>query len=184
MLDEEATKYLDFEEDQKTPERAMEIVAEVIASYESAVPIFSLAVIEKKTGQFIGSCGFSPLENEDEVECYYTVMRAKWGEGYATEFIRRLMEYGFDELNIKHIVAFIKKENPASQKVSEKLGMTQSEILSDVDLHEGKLKYSIDRNQFYANREDKLQDKQSIIEHDQLDPLQSQKTKPKNKTKN
>jgi ribosomal-protein-alanine N-acetyltransferase len=152
MLDEKATKYLDFSEDQKTPERAVEIVSEVIASYESSYPIFSLAVIEKKTGQFIGSCGFSPLENEGEVECYYTVVRSKWGKGYATEFIRRLMEYGFDELNIERIVAFMRKENPASQKVSEKLGMTQSKTLRDVDLAQGKLKYSIDRNQFNSNR--------------------------------
>ena len=48
----------------------------------------------------------------------------------------------------------MRKENPASQKVAEKIGMTQSKTLRDVDLSQGKLKYSIDQNQFKTNREE------------------------------
>ena len=150
MVDREATRYLEFSEEQKTPEKAIELMSEVIASYNSASPIFSLAVINNKSGQFIGSCGFSPLEKEGEVECYYTVVRSKWGNGYATESIHRLMKYGFDELNIKRIVAFMSKENPASQKVAMKLGMTQSKSHKDIDIAQEKFKYTIDREQFYA----------------------------------
>lgn len=151
MLDREVTRYLDFSEVQKTPEKVIELVSEVIASYNSATPIFSLAVINKQSGQLIGSCGFSPLEKEGEVECYYTVVRSKWGKGYATESILRLIKYGFDELNINRVVAFMSKENPASQKVAIKLGMTRSQSLKDIDLAKEKFKYAIDREQFYAN---------------------------------
>jgi len=154
MLDREATKYLDFTEEQKTPEKAIELVSEVIASYDSPSPIFSLAVIEKKTGQFIGSCGYSRLENEGEVECYYTIVPIKWGKGYATESIFRLMKYGFEKLDIKRIVAFMSKKNPASQKVAIKSGMTQSKSLKDVDLAQEKYKYAIDRDQFYSNMQE------------------------------
>jgi len=171
MLDREATRYLDFTEEQKTPAKAIELASEVIASYNSASPIFSLAVVDKKSGQFIGSCGFSPLEKEGEVECYYTVVRSKWGNGYATESTLRLMKYGFDELNIKRIVAFMSKENPASQKVAIKLGMIQSKSLKDIDLAQEKYKYTIDREQFYANM------------HDKFEPLLKKKPKPKLKAK-
>jgi len=151
MLDREATRHLNFTEEQKTPQKAIELISEVIASYESSSPVFSLAVIEKKTGEFIGSCGFSPLKKKGEVECYYTVVRSNWGRGYATESILRLIKYGFDELNITRIVAFMSKENPASQKVAEKIGMTPCKSSRDIDLRNEKYKYSIDRDQFYAH---------------------------------
>ena len=64
------------------------------------------------------------------------------------------MAYGFDELNIECVVAFMRKENPASQKVAEKIGMTQCEILRGEDRSREKLKYSIDQNQYKTNRED------------------------------
>jgi RimJ/RimL family protein N-acetyltransferase len=55
-------------------------------------------------------------------ECGWTLARASWGKGYATEGARRAMAYAFTELNRDHVISLIQPENENSIRVAERLG--------------------------------------------------------------
>lgn len=83
-----------------------------------------LAVMEKKSGNFIGMAG--PLmENIDGSKVPgigYILDNAYWQQGYAVEAARGSINYLL-ALGYKKIVAEIRPENLASRRVAEKLGM-------------------------------------------------------------
>ena len=82
---------------------------------------FNFAVLRKQDGSFIGLCGVHPSR---EWEFGYWVGKPYWGQGYATEAGRRVVAFGFDELNAERLGAGWYKDNPASGRVLEKLGFT------------------------------------------------------------
>lgn len=85
-------------------------------------------VIEKKSKRFVGWCGLWRLKETDEFEVGYAIAKDFWGNGYATEAARKCLEYGFEELNLKKIVAVASPENQASQNVMKRLGMNYAGI--------------------------------------------------------
>ena len=85
-----------------------------------------LAVTERATGAVIGDGGLHPMGGVGpDVELGYTLARAVWGRGYATELGRALIEYAFTELGVPRVVAQVEPANHASRKVLAKLGMTE-----------------------------------------------------------
>jgi RimJ/RimL family protein N-acetyltransferase len=59
------------------------------------------------------------------VEIGWRLALPYWGKGYATEAARAAIELGFGELDLDEIVAFTVPGNVRSQRVMERLGMTQ-----------------------------------------------------------
>jgi RimJ/RimL family protein N-acetyltransferase len=64
-------------------------------------------------------------------EIGYVLAREFWGHGYATEAARRLLTFGFDELDLHKITATCDPENRASVAVLTKNGMYQEGVLRD-----------------------------------------------------
>lgn len=88
-----------------------------------------LAVTERSGGAVIGDGGLHPLGGKGpDVELGYTLARAAWGQGYATELGRALVEHAFAELRVSRVVAQVEPANAASRHVLEKLGMTEREL--------------------------------------------------------
>ncbi len=58
-------------------------------------------------------------------EVWYKLHSDFWGNGYATESLNKILEYGFSELNLHRIEAGCAVENIGSIKVLEKVGMTR-----------------------------------------------------------
>lgn len=87
----------------------------------------------KGTHEFIGWCGLKYHPESDEVDIGYRLHRRHWGKGYATEAAQHCIAYGFDELGLKRIIGRAAKQNTASIRVFEKLGMKflKEEILHD-----------------------------------------------------
>jgi ribosomal-protein-alanine N-acetyltransferase len=83
------------------------------------------ATVYKENGKFIGRCGLLPweIEGHQEVEVAYTIARAYWGQGLATEAAGAILQYGFRQLHLPRLVSLIEPGNAASQKVAEKIGM-------------------------------------------------------------
>ena len=151
MLDKIATRFLDFSEEQKTREGALALLESVIVSYTSCEPIFSLAVEEKASQLYVGSCGLFPLLRNGEMECYYTVIRSRWGKGYALEFMLRLLQYAFQELGLNRVAAYTAKFNFPSHNIAEGLGMRYQGIIRRGEPpHESRV-YSITRKSFQKN---------------------------------
>ena len=81
------------------------------------------ATFLKHEMQFIGWAGLAYLPEFDEVDLGYRFFPEFWGSGLATEASRAILTYGFDQLKLKKIIAIAMKENKASIKVMEKVGM-------------------------------------------------------------
>lgn len=124
MTDTEATRFLDFEPEQKTPGGARELLDYIIASYETDDPVFALAIIDKETGAFMGSCGLSRLTDQDGVECFYSLLPRYWGWGFATEAALAMLFYAFEQLNLDKVVAHMSAENTRAWSVARNIGMT------------------------------------------------------------
>lgn len=86
---------------------------------------FSLwAVLDRGSGEFIGSCGLVLVEGKGpEVELAYHFTPPSWGHGYATEAARASLAYGFEEAGLERIIAICAPEHTASRRVMEKSGM-------------------------------------------------------------
>ncbi len=80
------------------------------------------AVIYKPDNKLIGFNGFKYHSDEDFTDFGYRFLSDYWGKGIATESSKMLLEYGFKNLPIDHVLAFVMTENPASSKVLRKIG--------------------------------------------------------------
>ncbi|MEP2935786.1 MAG: GNAT family N-acetyltransferase [Gilvibacter sp.] len=81
------------------------------------------ATFLKNEMEFIGWAGLAYLPEFDEIDLGYRFLPKFWGMGYATEVSHAILEYGFDTLQLDRIIAIAMKENIASIRVMEKVGM-------------------------------------------------------------
>ena len=79
------------------------------------------AVVERETGAVIGDTGL--LRDRAEVELGYTLGRAWWGRGYATEAAAAWLAHAFGPLGIAEVIALVEPANAGSLRVVEKHGM-------------------------------------------------------------
>lgn len=107
---------------QKSREEAESWMRLVSSRWESE-KIGFCAVIKKESGEFVGWCGLWRLKESGEIEVGYAVAQNFQRKGYATEAAEACLAYGFNQLNMRKIVAVTRPENEASRRVMEKLGM-------------------------------------------------------------
>jgi RimJ/RimL family protein N-acetyltransferase len=83
------------------------------------------AAIERNTGDFVGWFELQPAgpARPDEAELGYRLRRPAWGQGYASEGARALVDRGFAEFGLQRIVATTMAVNTASRRVMEKAGL-------------------------------------------------------------
>lgn len=84
------------------------------------------AVVLKQSHEVIGYCGlfyFPDVAGQAEVEIGYRLVRAAWGNGYATEAVCAVRDDAFDRLALPRLIALIDPGNSASIRVAEKAGM-------------------------------------------------------------
>ena len=82
---------------------------------------YTLAVMQTSTDRLIGGIG---LDTEDQQAMLgYCFARPAWGQGFATEAARLILDFGFETLGIHRVRAGCDSENAASLRVLEKLGM-------------------------------------------------------------
>ena len=73
-------------------------------------------------GGFLGLCALIPMPTGGDVELAYRLARSSWGQGFATEVARALVEYAFAVVGLPQVVAVTYPDNRASQRVLEKVG--------------------------------------------------------------
>ncbi len=83
------------------------------------------ATVHKESGQFIGRCGLLSwtIDGVDEVEVAYTIAKAYWGQGLATEAAQAIRDYAFGPLGFSRLVCLIDPANAPSARVAKKMGM-------------------------------------------------------------
>ena len=91
------------------------------SSYPGRPDLFAVRL--KETGKLIGIINYFD-EKEGSCEIGYGIGSRYWNQGYATEAIRRFLDYLFSEKGFHTVYASFFTGNDASQRVMEKCGMT------------------------------------------------------------
>jgi ribosomal-protein-alanine N-acetyltransferase len=79
--------------------------------------------------EIIGWVGLQFLPELDETEVGFLLSPSHWGKGYATEAALASLQFGFEQLDLDHIIALVHPENLASQRVIAKCGMWYVETI-------------------------------------------------------
>jgi ribosomal-protein-alanine N-acetyltransferase len=91
------------------------------------------AIVDRKTGEFLGRCGLLPwnIEGTDEVEVAFMIRKERWREGLATEAARGIIKHAREVLGLKRLVCLVVPGNMASAGVAVKLGMAMEREFTD-----------------------------------------------------
>jgi [ribosomal protein S5]-alanine N-acetyltransferase len=120
--DPEVVRYMVFPP--STPESTREHIARCMGlASEQPRRCYDMGVVLKSTGQLIGGITLGVLEgSEDEAAFSYLLNRTVWGQGYATEALKAMVRFGFEQLALRRIADSCAVENSASARVMEKCG--------------------------------------------------------------
>lgn len=90
---------------------------------------WTLAICLKDT-RLIGGCGIHVTDPDAQQGFIgYTLHRAHWGTGYATECARALLRFGFRHVGLHRIWTDCDTQNLASARVLQKAGMRREATL-------------------------------------------------------
>ena len=85
---------------------------------------YGLWVLESRADEaFVGRAGLWSPEGWPGIEVGWTLGRAAWGQGYATEAARAAMAWAWDVLGLPRLIAVIDPRNARSIAVAQRLGM-------------------------------------------------------------
>lgn len=103
---------------------------EYVAVRCEAGEFFDWAIEEKSSGRMVGTCGFTSFDYRSDCgEVGYVLNPAVWGHGYATEALRAVIDFGFEQLHLHRIEARFIRGNDASRHVMERVGMSYEGML-------------------------------------------------------
>lgn len=89
-------------------------------------------IIEKESNKPIGTIDVVSKNVENRVfELGHCYKKDCWGKGYATEVLRKVASFLFDQVGVELIVAKHYETNPASGRVMQKIGMKYDATLRD-----------------------------------------------------
>ncbi|WP_286237263.1 GNAT family N-acetyltransferase [Neptuniibacter halophilus] len=82
------------------------------------------AICKKESGHLIGFCGVGPelVDDVEEINLGYRLARKFWHQGYATEAVKGVLQYAFDQKHCRSVIVIIEPEHTASVRVTEKVG--------------------------------------------------------------
>jgi len=86
------------------------------------------AVVLKESGRVIGSCGVFPDDDNDTGTLGWVLHMDHWKRGYGTEIGGELIRYGFEELNLRRLIAPCAAVNYGSYRVMERNGMRREAL--------------------------------------------------------
>lgn len=87
------------------------------------------AVIDKKSGKYLGYCGFRNSIELKEKEFLYGYCQDCWGHGYGFEAAEVVLQYLFKTLCHDSYVATVHPDNIASARILKKLGFKKKKTI-------------------------------------------------------
>jgi ribosomal-protein-alanine N-acetyltransferase len=107
------------------PFQSLEEATEALAQYPDfdTVGYGRWGCVLKENNELIGFCGLKYLDDLDAVDLGYRLLPEYWGQGFATEACLASVRFGFDVLKLDRIIGLVLRENHASIRVLEKVGM-------------------------------------------------------------
>lgn len=140
------------------------MASEWIEKHEEDLALRNLhnwAIVIKETGKLAGciSLGVAPKRHLAEVGYWLGV--DYWHLGYTTEAAKRVVRFGFENLQLNRVYGRCFSNNPASGKVMEHCGMTFEGVLKSDQFKDG---VYIDVNYYGLLREEWLKEKEEVLE--------------------
>ncbi|QTA82778.1 GNAT domain-containing protein [Desulfonema limicola] len=105
--------------------------------------VVNFAVTHRLEKYLVGCVGLNINKKYEMAELGYWIGIEYWGNGYCTEASKKVLEYGFETLNLNRIFAYHFGSNPASGRVMEKIGMKYEGFLRQAIKKWGKFEDSV-----------------------------------------
>jgi ribosomal-protein-alanine N-acetyltransferase len=86
-------------------------------------------VHEKESGAFIGLVSITLYHDGIHYEISYELLPDFWGKGYGTEIMKKVLNFGFKDLQFDELYAETQMKNAASVRLLEKIGMKHIDTL-------------------------------------------------------
>ncbi|BBH24735.1 N-acetyltransferase [Paenibacillus baekrokdamisoli] len=135
---DEVTEYYDLESF-KEIKQAEELIQSWNRKFESNQGI-RWGISLKSEDRIIGTCGYHNwLKEHYKAEIGYELNPEFWLKGIMTEAIKEIIKFGFNELELNRIEAFIDPGNISSRKLLVKTGLREEGLLKE---------YFFEKNQF------------------------------------
>jgi RimJ/RimL family protein N-acetyltransferase len=80
------------------------------------------AVWLKADGAFIGAVNLNPIGNSERLQIGCQLKRGYWGQGFASELTRRVLDFAVREAGLSEVYGVFAKDNAVSRRLLEKLG--------------------------------------------------------------
>jgi RimJ/RimL family protein N-acetyltransferase len=130
--DDQVMRYTAVGRAQSPEESHIRLLNQVLISEKSAPYGIWLAQLLNDSSEN-GTVGWAMLRPTEagELELGYMLVRQKWGQGFATEIARRLVEFALQQREPRPVIAKTSPENHPSMRVLEKVGFVFEESLQD-----------------------------------------------------
>lgn len=115
----------------KSREECEELLKTHIDYNEQIHPFGRWMVEEKKSHEFVGTFVIFPINDSQLMQIGYSLLKIHWGKGYASELVRKGIDYFFSNSNAEALFAIVEKGNHASERVLRKNGFTVDQYLKD-----------------------------------------------------
>jgi ribosomal-protein-alanine N-acetyltransferase len=119
--DPDVTRYLGGVKDRAGAEEMFN--TRILPYYDEWPGLGIWMTVERATGTAVGFHLLNHIRGESIVQIGFTLTRAAWGRGFATEMALALLRYGFVELKLPQIVGMADLQNVASQRVLLNIGL-------------------------------------------------------------
>ena len=135
----------------KTVESAKEYINNKILPQLKKLGYSNYTLIRKSDKVKIGTCGLYDREGLEGIDIGFAFLPEFERKGYAFESANKLKNVAFDEFGITEISAITTKDNIASQKLLEKLGMIFIGTTNIPNDNEELLLYKINNQQHHKS---------------------------------
>jgi [ribosomal protein S5]-alanine N-acetyltransferase len=134
--DNNVSRYTTWES-HKTIEDTLAFLNVVINKYENMQPS-DWGIVDKETNKFIGTCGWvywNVVHNRAEIG--YALSRSFWNKGLMTEAVEKVIDFGFNHMNLNRVEARCNVVNGGSERVMQKVGMKYEGLVREQMLIKG-----------------------------------------------
>lgn len=96
------------------------------------------AICDHHDNYFYGAIGFNDIHPQHRrAEIGFWLLPGYWGKGYIPEAASRICSYGFKEIGLHRIYAYVEKENDNSKSVLKKLQFMYEGTMNACELKNG-----------------------------------------------
>ncbi len=100
---------------------AVRFIEDVVLPDRAAGSEYAFVIVVD--GEVVGHISIKNVDGErGEAEVGYWIGRPYWGRGYASEAVRQIVAFAFEERGLRRLYAHVLAHNPASGRVLEKCG--------------------------------------------------------------